>query len=407
LPSTARLARTVPVVLWILAIAWIPLWIQFDHAGWDVTIYRNAIQSLQNHHDPYADAIAIQDAFHRTLAQHPNAITPFSYVYSPITLPLLKLIGALPATLAATLYWTLYILCALALVWAGLQAAEPHERQSFLCISPAVLFFPGLLHHDTILSGNVAIILYGLVFATAVVGWRKGQWHWCYLAILLASCFKAPLLTLLAIPLFSARKQLLPAALTAAAGIALFALQPLLWPSLFHNFLHAVDLLFTYNREFGSNPAGLITNLLVNYGVPYSPASTLLYLALAIPLLTVLVHLSRQFLAGRFTLEQWAPVLLVGVFLLNPRIKEYDVLPLTLPMLLIFWRTLRRLASRTFTVAFLCVAVAAINLVAVQSSTLWKIAEGILLVLVFAAGCWNLISRSHRAANITETFTAA
>jgi hypothetical protein len=394
--------RAALAILWICAFVAVPFWIAADHVGWDVAIYHHAIRSLQLHHDPYWDAIAIQDAFHRTLAFHPNATTPFSYVYSPITLPLLRLIGALPVSLTASLYWILYVFCALSLVWVGLQLTQPREHQPFLFIAPAVLFFPGLLQHDAILSGNVAVILYGFVLAAAVLGWRSGKWSWCYLAILLASCFKPPLLSLLAIPLFSARRQLLPTAITAAAGGALLAMQPLVCPSLFHNFLHAIELQFTYNRDFGCSPAGLVSNLLVAHGIPYSPAGTLIYFAYALPLFALLWYLSREFLAARFTLQQWIPVLLVGVILLNPRIMQYDVLPLTLPMALIGWRSLSRVTSRPVAILIFCAVLAPANLFAVQTLDHWKTAEGTLLVVVFAAGCWDLLhwSPSFRADKI-------
>jgi hypothetical protein len=46
--------------------------------------------------------------FHRDLALHPNAVTPFSYVYSPITFPLLRVIGAMPLWFSGIAYWIVY-----------------------------------------------------------------------------------------------------------------------------------------------------------------------------------------------------------------------------------------------------------------------------------------------------------
>jgi hypothetical protein len=375
----------------MIAFAAIPLWLKFNPGGWDVGIYHDAIRSLLRHHDPYADAIAIQDAFHRALKGRPDVWGPFSYIYPPITLPLLEFFGALPVALAGALYWAIYALCALSIIWVGLQAAEPHERRPLMFIAPAALFLPGLLQNDTILSGNVVIIFYGFVLTATVLGWRKGRWRWCYLGILLASCFKLPLLTLLALPLLSARKQFLPAALTAATSLVLFAVQPILWPSLFHHFVEALGHQFAYNRDFGCSPAGLISNLLFDYGISYSLVGTVVYLAYAIPLFGLLYYLSREFLRGRFTLQQWFPVLLVGVILLNPRIMQYDTLTLALPMGLIAWRVLTRFMSPLLTVLILCVVLAGTSLCAVQTLECWRLTEGPLLVVVFAAGCWNLM----------------
>ena len=218
-PSISPRLRLIAATFWILAFASIPGWISIDRPGWDVSVYRNAIQSVQAGHDPYSDAMAVQDAFHRDLASHASDPTPFSYVYSPITLPLLRPIGAVPVWLSGTVYWFLYAVCALCLVWVGMQAVEDSEYKVFLLLAPAALFFPGLLQHDVILSGNVAIILYALVLLGAAFGWWRGQWHWCYLAILIASCYKAPLLILVVIPLLSARRQWLPAGIAVAAGL--------------------------------------------------------------------------------------------------------------------------------------------------------------------------------------------
>ncbi|MDR3745345.1 MAG: hypothetical protein P4K80_04360 [Acidobacteriaceae bacterium] len=381
----------------------IPLWIACDQPGWDLDVIHGAIRSLQAGHDPYADAMAIQEAFHRDLASHPNAPTPLSYVYSPITLPLLRLIGALPIWFSGTMYWLLYAVCALSLVWVGMQAVEDHERKAFLLFAPASLFFPGLLQHDVILSGNVALILYALVLLGAVFGWRRGQWHWCYLAILFASCFKAPLLILTAIPLLSARRQWLPAGVTLATGVSLFSMQSLLWPSLFRNFLQTLNLMFNYGHDFGCSPVGLLGNLLLHYGVPYSFAGTIIYVVYAVPIFAVLFYLSRQFLNSRFSLQQWLPVLLLGVFLLNPRLIEYDIVPLTIPMALIGWRLLVRFNSPKRAILIFASVVAVGNLFAVQNFGHWKQVEGIFLVIFFVAGCWDLL-HEFRTAHVAEVF---
>ncbi len=79
------------------------------------------------------------------------------------------------------------------MVLVALGAAEPEERPIFALLAPAAIYFPGLIETKVIFSGNLVYILYGLVFATAWLGWRRGAWSWFYLATLSASCFKAPL----------------------------------------------------------------------------------------------------------------------------------------------------------------------------------------------------------------------
>jgi hypothetical protein len=400
MPHTLSGRRPVALSLWILCFAAIPVWSHFDHPAWDVTIYLQAVHSLHLGHDPYADAIAIQRLFHSQLAFHPDAIPPFSYVYSPITLPVLRAVARVPLLLSGSIYWLFYLAGVLAQVWVGMQAVDHNERRYFVYFAPLAAFFPGFLGSDILLSGNIAYILYGLVLVTAVIGWRTERWLWFYLAILAASCFKAPLLSLVVIPILSARKQWIPTALAAAAGLGLFAMQPLLWPSLFQHYLQAVELQFSYNRDFGCSPAGLFSELLVSHGFPYSPGSFLFYLCYAIPTFALLLYLSRQFLRGGFTLRQWIPILLVGVILLNPRLIEYDVAPIALPLALIAWRFFAARTSERKTLFFFATLFLAINAVAVQSWNIWKLIDGPLLVAFFLTGAWSLVQQSR---NTTET----
>jgi hypothetical protein len=264
-----------------------------------------------------------------------------------------------------------------------------------------------MLVNGTILGGNIAYILYPAGVLCAVVGWRRGNWMWFYAATLAASCVKAPLLSLVVIPILSARKQWLPAGLTAIAGVALFAAQPLLWPSLFRNYLQAVDLQFQYNRDFGCSPAGLLSDALYSHGIPYSPAGLIFYLGYAIPLIALLWFLSRKYLNGEFLLREWIPVLLVGVILLNPRIMEYDVAPITLLMTLIAWRFFARYTSSTKTIVCMAILLAATNGIAAFGWYIRKLVDGPLLILIFAAGCWTLFQQSKAVAEQPESLWVA
>jgi hypothetical protein len=395
--------RSIAVVFWLCAFITIPIWNRVDPAGYDIAIYHHAIVSLHAGHDPYVDAMAIQDAFHRTLAQHPNAIPPYSYVYAPITLPLLGLMGSLPTWLAGSIYWLILIAGVFSVLWVTTRAGQCTEKPFLTLIAPLAVFCPGLLAHDTILSGNIAFILYALVLLGATIGWTRGIWRWCYLAIVVASCFKPPLLTLLAIPFFSARRQWLPAGASAAVGLGIFAAQSRAVPALFLHFMQAVQLQFTYNNDFGSAPAGVFSNFLVHHGVAYSPASLVFYLLYAAAIVSVLFYLSRQYLDGDLTLQQWMPVLLTGTILLNPRIMEYDAAPIAIPMALIAWRFFTRdgITARAV-LNYLGVFVVA-NLVAVNVAGAWKPTECLLLATVFSTGAWSLLQHSEATLPSAQT----
>lgn len=395
--------RSIALIFWLCAFLTIPIWNRVDPAGYDIAIYHHAIVSLHAGHDPYVDAMAIQDAFHRTLAQHPNAYPPYSYVYSPITLPLLRFLGHLPSWFALTAYWLILIAGVFSVLRITTRAGVSTEKTFLTLIAPLAVFCPGLLAHDTILSGNIAFILYAFVLLGAYIGWTRNTWRWCYLAILIASCFKPPLLTLLAIPFFSARRQWLPAGATAALGLGIFAAQSRVVPELFLHFMQAVQLQFTYNHDFGSSPAGVFSDFLVHHGIAYSPASLVFYALYAAAIAAVLFHLSRQYLNGGLSLQQWMPVLLTGTILLNPRIMEYDAAPLAIPMALIAWRFFTRdgITSRAV-LTYLGLFLAA-NLIACNVADAWKPTECLLLATTFSTGAWSLLQPNEATLPATET----
>src|SRR6185437_7637727 len=95
--------------LWFLVLAAIPFVAHFDQPGWDFAVYRHAVESVRAGHDPYADAIAAQEAVHKLAPGVPTPLGPFSYVYSPITLPLLKLFAVMPLWIGAILFGAPYV----------------------------------------------------------------------------------------------------------------------------------------------------------------------------------------------------------------------------------------------------------------------------------------------------------
>ncbi len=391
---------------WLLVAISLPIWMHFEAPGWDVGVYVNAIRSLRAGHDPYADAMAVQRAFHAQMAAQPKSEhvdPPWSYVYAPITLPLLRLIGSFSFWLSGAIYWIAYAASALAQIWVGMSATEPEERRVFVFLAPVAAFFPGFLANAIILGGNIAYILYAVVLLAAVVAWRRGNWVWFYAAVFAASCVKAPMLSLVVIPVLSARRQWIPATVTSVASLGVFALQPVLWPTLFRHYLEAVELQFSYNLDFGYSPAGLFGEFLSKRGLSYSPATSIFYLAYAIPLFAFLVLLSRHYLRGEFPLTRWMPVLLSGVILLNPRILEYDVAPISLLLALIAWRFFAVHLSRRATIVALAALFAAANAVAAIGWDVHKWVGGPLLIVFFAAGCYNLLHQSSAPARAPAT----
>jgi hypothetical protein len=352
------------------------------------------MHSLSLGHDPYTDGVRLLEQFQRAQAAHPNAAPPLIYVYGPLTLPLLRWIASLPLWLEISGYWLLIAMGAAMAIRVGMRFVAEHERPVFLLLAPAAIFFPGLIQNDALFSGNVAYILYGLVFGAAAVGWRKGHWGWFYAATLLAACFKAPMLTMLAIPLFSARRQWVWAGATLAAWGAQFAAQWLLFPLESRHYMDSLERMFSISRDFGSSPAGLLADRLFDT-VPYRPVLMGTYLLYAIPLLGILFYLSRRFFAGKISLEQWVPVLSIGVILLDPRIQEYDVAPITIMMGLVAWRFLAEGTGIRQGLLRFGFFFAVANLMAAYR---WRSTECVVLVGLFAAGVATLVAVPARAA---------
>ncbi|MGD0831360.1 MAG: hypothetical protein ABR907_10480, partial [Terracidiphilus sp.] len=327
-------------LLWLVAAISVGAMAFSGPFAWDVYPSWTAIQSVGRGGSPYSVGIAALRIYHNLPSHATSDSAPAIFWYPPLTIPVLRLLSWLPVWLLGSLYLFALAVGFLLQLRAGYEMASEQERRWLIYLLPFAAFFPGLLCDQTILSGNVAFILYGLVLTAAVPGWKKNRWTWFYAAILFASIFKAPMLTLLAFPILVGRTQRLPATITGAAGCLLFGLQPLLWPAQFKEFLFAVHAVFDWSRDFGFGPSGLLGRLFWEMKKPYSAATTIAYLlwviALGALLLVTKFHVRRHAPLR----ADWIPIAFVGTILLDPRIIFYDTAPLTIPLLLIAWRSL-------------------------------------------------------------------
>ncbi|HXE06331.1 MAG TPA: glycosyltransferase 87 family protein [Acidobacteriaceae bacterium] len=362
-------------------------WFAVDQpTGWDFAVTQRAIHSLRNGTDPYLNDIAAQNAYLQTAAAQRGDPRPFVYVYPPITLQGLRAIAAAPDKAVKFIYWTFYVLMVLAQLLVARRLAMPHEKYVADLLAPLPLFFPGLLLFDSVLGGNIAFILFGLIFLAAWRGWTRGHWAWFYAAVFLASCVKVPYLTLLAIPLLSAPRQWLSASAIAAAGLALFAMQIRLWPVSFRNYLQATNRMFSFNHDFGSGPAGRVGASLAALHLPSTLPSVLFYLVASLTIFFGLYRLSRAYRRGYLTREQWIPLMMVGVLLLNPRLIEYEIFPFTFFMAIIGYRLIAATKRPRLTGAIVLLVWVAANCAAEISRVFWRNCECALLVSLFLLG---------------------
>lgn len=324
-----------------------------------------------------------------------------SLAYSPLfMIPALGVARLLPLWLTMAIFGAAYFSGWLVQLWVGMQFATPDERRILRYVAPVIAFFPGLLINDVIVSGNLAYILYGLMLAAAALGWKRGRWIWFYAAVLLAACVKVHLLTMLAIPLLCGKRQWLRTIITGAAGLGLYALQFRIWPQAFQVYLNSLQVMSQMRRDFGCGPAGNLARVLQIMGVPYERPSILFYVAYAVAMFLTLLWLSRLYREGRVCFASWAPVMLLGVVLLNPRILTYDVAAVSLPMALVAWRSLRGVGrtSRMPVLIGFAVLLFALNVFVEANEDwvtmlpdAWKYLEMVLMLGIFGAGVRSLL----------------
>jgi hypothetical protein len=328
-------------VLWLVAAISVGGMAVTGPYGWDVRQCWTAIQSVGHGGSAYAGGIAALKAYEDLPSHAAGDRQPVIYIYSPLTIPVLRLLAMFPGWLLGPLYSCVAAAGFLLQLRAGYQMATEEERRWLIFLLPFAAFFPGLLSDVTIVAENIAYVLYGLILATAIPGWKRNKWTWFYVAVVAASVVKVPMLTLLAFPVLVGRRQWVQASIAGAAGSLLVVIQPLLWPAQFHEYLRAVHLAFDTMHSFGFGPAGLVGNWLWTMRRPYSLAATITYLAWAAGLGTLLLTASYHVRRNDRLRELWIPVALLGTILLDPRITFYDTAPLTIPLLLIGWRVLR------------------------------------------------------------------
>jgi hypothetical protein len=333
-----------------------------------------------------------------------------SLAYSPLFIKtVVGVARLLPLWLAMALFWFAYFSGWLTQLWVGMQCATPGERRIFRYVAQVIVFFPGLLVGDVIASGNLAYILYGLMLGAATLGWKRERWNWFYLAVLLAACVKVHLLTMLAIPLLCGRRQWMRTIVTAVTGLSLYALQSRIWPQAFHVYMNSLKIMSQSGHDFGCGPAGCLAHALQSLGVSHEKPCIVFYAIYAVALLLLLLWLSRLYREQRVCFESWAPVMLLGVVLLDPRILPYDFAAVSLPMAIIAWRALRldrRSKRRSVLIGAAVVLIVALNALVIVDGA-WKMIpdvyiEMFLMVGIFAAGVRGLL-REAGMVSLTST----
>lgn len=394
------------VACWLTVLASLLVMAVTGPKGVDVPQCWTAIQAVHLGGSPYRDGIAALQTFIQQHPQHDHMRAPLIYWYSPITIPLLKVLGWIPVGILLPLYVLALAAGYLMQLRAGYLMANKEEQRWLVWLLPFVAFFPGLLTDMTILSGNIAFLLYGPILWAAITGWKRERWFWFYVAVVVASFFKNPMLTLLAFPVLVGRRQWVPAIATAVISLVLFAIQPLIWPGPYQEYIAAIRMVFAWTCDYGIGPIGLLGKTLWDMHLPCSPATTIAFLFWALGLGTLLLVIRHRLPRTPICREMWLPLALLGALILSPRIKEYDIMPLTVPMLLLAVRGLRPLLRKLDGVGFVQIhpgwALAGASIAGFAVSNIidalygdWVPIELIVLLAVFALGLYAVLESAR------------
>jgi hypothetical protein len=136
-----------------------------------------------------------------------------------------------------------------------------------------------------------------------------------------------------------------------------------------------------------------------DHHLPCSPTTSIVYLFWATGLGVLLLAIRHRLPRNPVCREAWLPLALLGALILSPRIKEYDIMPLTVPMLLLVVRGLRPLLRKLDGVGILLShpgrALAGATMIAFALSNIvdalfgdWVPIELIVLLAVFALGLY-------------------
>jgi hypothetical protein len=297
--------QVVPCILSVLVVSALTWFLyQHDlrgHCFWDAHVYLRAISAYRHGADPY------------------SAQSNLMFVYSPLVLEMMNL-GRL--VFPGPILWYLYLAlaCTASLCLPVLVSLCLGIR--WLSISISILIFsllPGFMGEFSVLSGNIAVVLYAMILLPLLFALHTNRWSWFYVAVILSALIKPPMLAFLLFPLL--RGYIIPGFLSGLAVALAYLLQRLFMPALYHRFAQAVYTQLVLTGDMGF---GLFSRL------PTQPrtAAPLLFTA---GIAGILWYLRTA--GWRPSSRLWVPVILLTCILINPRLLGYDAQIAMLPAL--------------------------------------------------------------------------
>jgi hypothetical protein len=388
------------MALWLAAFASVVgMFIFLPENSFDLRVSSEAMHYLRMGVDPYVASLARQKAeaaLGHSKGEAALGHHVFVYLYPPISIEFLKVLNMVPAWPRAAIFWIAYAVGFGLQLWAGSRFAPAAERRMLRFVFPLVMFFPAFVPSDTLVSGNIAIPMYGAVLAAAVRGWHKGRWGVFFGVILASSLMKPPILVWLAVPLLLGAGQLTPTIAAALCGVGLFAVQKFLWAQRFAEFMSSIR--YTLPLEINYSIVAMFGKFLEFIGHPSDRAAAAFYVSFSLAVFGILAYFARELRRKKVAEQNFAAVVLVSTALFAPRLKEYDLLPLTIPMALIVLRGVQNPGAR------IVLILGAVGVgVALITGRLTAV-DTISVVTVFLAGVYGLSTeaRTSRGLRVPE-----
>ena len=178
---------------------------------------------------------------------------------------------------------------------------------------------PGFMAEFSLLSGNVAAVLYAMVLLALLFALRSDRWSPFYAAVVVSALIKPPMLAFL---LFSFLRGYILSSVVSTLAVALgFLAQRQFMPALYHRFSQAVymQLVLTGDMGFG---------IFAKLPGPLRIAASVFFVVGVTALLWYL-RPGRWSTASRM----WLPAVLVTCILASPRLLGYDAQIAMLPAL--------------------------------------------------------------------------
>ena len=338
----------------------------------DAHVYATGLNQWMSGGDPYG-------------AEHFGALR---FVYPPIFLfagaPLARL---MPAHWGWPLYLTISFASAFAL---PIVMARFYFRQGWLNAFFALLIFfaapqfGGLLALE---SGNMACLLYLLIFLAGIPGLKRNVWGWFYAAVFFAALIKVNFLLMLALPVFAGYGQWIRSSVCTIATMAVYLTQKILTPGLYAAYQRSLRFVLIDEDGYGYGVFGNMARLDRKW---HHTVGTMPYLigGLFVPLLLVSLIALKRRLRVEYTDGVWLTLIIVAIVLANPRLLHYDA---CVAMPAIFVLLVNALKARRPVLVFAGLFVISLGVaIFVKSVPIKGGYELVLMLASFAAIYWKL-----------------